>query len=167
ALFLKTEIRGEHASGFWACEEGDGLIYYDKEPIKSSQYITREVWKKDFSSTRSDLLLTHCRLSSVGVGHEKVNKNNHPHVSDDRRVALVHNGRIAEYNSLRHRYETNSDCDSEILLRMFESTNEHQSKEDYLAQEFPNLAPDLACRILGMKEIFARVNYGAMAVAIG
>jgi predicted glutamine amidotransferase len=167
ALFLKTETRGEHASGFWACEEGNGGVFYDKEPVKSSVYINREIWKDQFSSSPSDLLLMHCRLSSLGVGHEKYNKNNHPHVSEDNRVALVHNGKIPEYTSLRNRYETNSDCDSEILLRIFESANEYKNKEDYLAQEFPSLTSDIAYRLLGMKEIFARVNYGAMAVAIG
>ncbi len=166
ALLIKTESRGEHATGFWSCERGNGRIFYDKEPVKSSIYTNRDIWAVQYADVNADLLIAHCRLSSAGVGHEKFNKNNHPHVSADRRVALIHNGKIPEYNALRGRYDLRSDCDSEILLTMFESGEEFKSKEDYLHQEFPKLSSDVAYRMMGMKEIFSRVNYGAMAVAI-
>lgn len=167
ALMVKTEIRGDHATGFWATEHGDGAIFFDKEAIKSSQYINRSIWKKDFADSDCDLVLGHCRQSSAGVGGEKTNRNNHPHASDDRNVALVHNGRINDYNSLKNRYQTTSECDSEVLLRMFESAAQQKDKEEALSKEFPALSPQVALRMTGLKEIFARVNYGAMAVAIG
>lgn len=166
ALLVKTEIRGEHATGFWSCERGDGRIFFDKEPVKSTVYATRDIWSRQYAAVNADLLIAHCRFSSAGVGHEKYNKNNHPHASADRRVALVHNGKIPEYGALKCRYDLRSDCDSEILLSMFESGEEFKNKEDYLKQEFPNLPPDIAYRMMGMKEVFSRVNYGAMAVAI-
>lgn len=169
ALLVKTEIRGEHATGFWACERGEGSIFFDKEAVKSTIYSGRDIWSKDFAESNCDILLGHCRFStlSAGMGHERYNKNNHPHVSGDKRVALVHNGKIPEYGPLKSRYELRSDCDSEILLSMFESGEEHKAKEDYLRKEFPNLTPDVAYRMMGLREIFSRVNYGAMAVAIG
>lgn len=166
ALLIKTEVRGSDATGFYACEKGQGVIFYDKEPVKSSIYSNREIWRKQFSQTDSDMLIGHCRASSVGVGHERFNKNNHPHVSLDRRVALVHNGRIPEYNSLKNKYKTIGDCDSEILLRMFESSDDFADNEAHLKELFPKLPPIVAHRLLGLKEIFSRVNYGAMAVAI-
>lgn len=165
ALFLKTEIRGEHASGFWGCEADDGCVVYDKEPLKSSSYINHDIWKKGFGDLNADLLIGHCRLTSQG--HERVNRNNHPHWSDDKKVAMVHNGKIPEYNALKGRYDTNSECDSEILLRMFESAEAFKDQEEFLKKEFPTMPPFLAYRLLGLKEIFSRVNYGAMAVAIG
>lgn len=169
ALMIKTETRGEHATGFYTCEKGAGLepaVLCDKEPVKSSLYVYREVWKEQFAAMDPDLFIGHCRLTSMGGGPEKVNKNNHPHWSEDKRVAMVHNGKIPEYNALKGRYGTNSECDSEILLRMFESAESFKDKEDVLKQEFPTLTPFLAYRLLGLKEIFSRVNYGAMAVAI-
>jgi len=174
ALMVKTETRGEHATGFYACEAGAGLeppVLCDKEPKKSSLYVYGDVWKEQFSQMDPDLFVGHCRLTSMGGGPERINKNNHPHWSEDKRVAMVHNGKIPEYNALKTRYGTCSECDSEILLRMFESAETYMDKEDFLKglvdkQEIPNLVPFLAYRLLGLKEIFANVNYGAMAVAI-
>ena len=166
-MLLKTESRGEHATGFWSCDRGNGRIFFDKEPVKSTIYSTRKIWREDFASANTDLLIAHCRFTSINVGHERYNKNNHPHVSSDKKVALVHNGKIPEYSALKSRYDLRSDCDSEILLGMFESGDDFKTKEDYLKQEFPNLQPTVAYRMMGLKEVFSRVNYGAMAVAIG
>lgn len=167
ALMIKTEIRGDHATGFWSCERGDSRLFYDKEPVKSSAYVHRQIWAKTFSQVDADLLIAHCRYTSMNVGHERFNKNNHPHASADKRVALVHNGRIPEYNILKSRYNLKSDCDSEILLGMFEAGEEYKDKTDFLKEEFPKLSQDVAYRMCGLKEVFSRVNYGAMSVAIG
>lgn len=167
ALMVKTEIRGEHATGFWSCEVNDGRIFYDKEPVKSSIYAGRDIWKKQYSKANPDILLGHCRFSTMNSGNEKFNKNNHPHVSADKQIALVHNGKVPEYGALKFRYDLRSDCDSEILLGMFESGNEYLSQEDYLKQEFPNISPVVATRMLGLKDIFSRLNSAVMAVAIG
>jgi hypothetical protein len=167
ALLVKTEIRGEHATGFWSCERNGGRIFFDKEPVKSSIYATRSIWANDFADVDSDLLLGHCRFSTANSGHERYNKNNHPHTSDDLRVALVHNGKIPEYSALKSRYRLRSDCDSEILLSMFESGEAYRADEDMLKKEFPSLTTQVAYRMMGLREVFSRVNYGAMAVAIG
>lgn len=168
SLFLKTEIRGTDATGFYALEPGDGAIILDKEPVKSSEYIKRDIWTKTFAENCDvDLFIGHCRQTSLGGGPEKINKNNHPHWSDDRKVAMTHNGKIPEFGALKSRYDVESECDSEILLRMFESAQIiARDKEEELKKEFPTLTPFLAQRLLGLKEIFSRVNYGAMAVAI-
>lgn len=168
ALFLKTEHRGEHATGFWACERGSGSVFYDKEPVKSSIYVTRDIWRKQFANIDADLFIGHCRQTSPNSGHEKFNKNNHPHASKDHNIALVHNGKIPEYYSpLRNRYDLRSDCDSEILLAMFESGEHQKDKAELLNKEFPNWSPEITYRMQGLKELFSRVNYGHMAVAIG
>jgi predicted glutamine amidotransferase len=167
-LFLKTEIRGTDATGFYATHPGDASIIFDKEPVKSSEYVKKDVWTKLFAQNNDvDLFIGHCRQTSVGGGPERVNKNNHPHWSHDRRVAITHNGKIPEFTALKSRYDIESECDSEILLRMFESAQIiAKDKEEELKKEFPTLTPFLAERLTGLKEIFSRVNYGAMAVAI-
>lgn len=167
ALLVKTEKRGEHATGFWACEEGNnGKIFFDKEPVKSSVYVKNDLWSRQFAEVNSDLFVGHCRFTSHNSGHEKYNKNNHPHVSSDKRVALVHNGKILEYSSLKSRYDLRSDCDSEILLSMFEYGWQFKVKKEVLEKEFPSMPPDIAYRMIGLREVFSRVNHGAMAVAI-
>lgn len=169
SLYLKTEHRGTDATGFYACYPGDGEVIYDKEPLKASEYVKqRDIWNSVFKQSADvDLIINHCRQTSQGGGPERINKNNHPHWSDDRKVAMVHNGKIPEFNALKSKYDVNSECDSEILLRMFESARLIvKDREKELKEEFPTLTPFLAERVTGLKEIFSRVNYGAMAVAI-
>jgi predicted glutamine amidotransferase len=170
-LMIKTEPRGEHATGFWAAiGEGDKRVVYHKEPVKSTVFVNHELWRS-MEERKANLLIGHCRWTSPGGGPEKVNKNNHPHVSQDYRVALVHNGKIPEYNYLKKRYNVNTDCDSEVLLRIFESAEDHHDQIEYLRKELPKVwddtPDDLLYRIFGLKRVFSEVNYGAMAVAIG
>ena len=75
-------------------------------------------------------------------------------MSEDKRVAVIHNGVIPEYSLLEEKYETVSRCDSEIILRMFDAT----------ADETEDIIPT---RINGLESFFSYVNYGQMAVAIG
>lgn len=110
------------------------------------------------------MLLAHCRASTFG--NEKYNKNNHPHTSNDKRIALIHNGKVTEYGILKSRYELSSDCDSEILLRMFEAGESYRNKEEFLKKEFSDLSIQIH-QLMGLREIFSRIQYGAMAVAIG
>lgn len=167
---LKTEHRGEHATGFWACLEDENKIIYHKEPVKSSVFVNHKLWA-GLEDMNPNLLIGHCRWTTPGGGPEKVNKNNHPHVSHDYRVALVHNGKIPEYNYLKKRYDTITDCDSEVLLRIFESGENHHDQIEFLRKQLPkvfNDTPDeLLYRIFGLSKIFSEINYGAMAVAIG
>ena len=167
-LFLKTEIRGTDATGFYALQPGDGQIIMDREPVKANEYVKKDIWNGIFHDNQDvDCFIGHCRQTSVGGGPERINKNNHPHWSDDRRVAVTHNGKIPEFSALKGRYDVESECDSEILLRMFESAKIiTKDQESELVKDFPTLPPFLAERLTGLKEIFSRVNYGAMAVAI-
>lgn len=171
SLFIKTESRGEHASGFWCAMPGnDKRIVWHKEPVKASQFVHREIWR-DVAKYAPNILLAHARYSSPGVGSEKVNKNNHPHVSHDCRVALVHNGRVPEYSYLKNHYGVKTDCDSEILLRIFESGEDYHDQEGYLRGQFPKVAKDtpleIMYRLYGLRDIFSKINFGAMSVAVG
>lgn len=165
-LLLKTESRGTDATGFWGAELGtDGKIIYDKEAIKSTEYVKGEYWKL-FKEINADLFLGHCRQSTIS-GSEKTNRNNHPHTSEDRTVAMVHNGKISEYHALKEKYPHKTECDSEILLRMFEHSERLTKSEDELTKEFQNVPTRIAWRLKGIKEIFSRINFDhAMAVAL-
>lgn len=170
-LMIKTEPRGLDATGFWATTSGeDNRIIYHKEPVKSSIFVTHDLWR-GLQEHNTDLFIGHCRWTSTGGGSEKVNKNNHPHVSKDFRLSLVHNGKIPEYNFLKKKYDTKTDCDSEILLRILESGEDYHDKVDFLRKELPKIWEDtpnwLLYRIYGLKKLFSEVTYGAFAVAIG
>lgn len=166
-LLLASEERGKDATGFYGCEIGlDGKILADKEPAQSSNYFTGEVWQKLVPRFDMDLFIGHCRQSSAGVGSEKINKNNHPHFSSDFCTALVHNGRIAEFSALKKLYDLRSDCDSEILLTIFEASEELiATRENDLRRDFPEFDLKIAAHFYGLKDIFSRTNMSQMAVA--
>lgn len=184
SLLRKTEIRGDDATGFWATEDKEtptSPIYFSKEPIKSTQFVNTEMWGL-LKDKPINLFLGHCRKSTCR-GSENVNKNNHPFLSSDRRTALVHNGVIPEYDALRSNYKTMSDCDSEILLRIVETARRYP--DEYIRNELKTLKvkgnssdliekldetaelPYFTHRLMGLRDIFARINFGAMAVCLG
>jgi predicted glutamine amidotransferase len=151
-LFEGIESRGKDAAGFWGSRDDGDTINY-KESIKSSQIVEKDIWNK-VRNFNPNILLLHARASSIGVGHASDNVNNHPFISEDNRVAVIHNGFIPEYSLLEEKYETISECDSEIVLRMFDASA--GDTEDVIST-----------RMNGLKSFFSYVNYGQMAVAIG
>jgi len=155
ALFEHLELRGTDAAGVWATEIDDGRVFYHKEPIRSSDFVKKQFWRK-LGKVKLNLLLAHARATSVGGGHASVNSNNHPFVSKDKRIGMVHNGILSEFQYLKDRYQILSDTDSEVLLRMYE----HGLRDGAEVEE-----PEE--RLEGIKDIWSYISEGAMAVAIG
>ena len=122
SLFKHTQVRGMDASGFYCSSEFDNKkIFYHKQIGNSSDLISNDVYKRIWNQT-TNLGLFHCRAASIGVGLPSINKNNHPFVSKSLKKAIIHNGLISrgEYNLLKNYYDTETDCDSEIVLRILE-----------------------------------------------
>ena len=163
-LFERLDSRGIDASGYWLSESGDnGSVYTHKQPGRSSEFVNSDIWKSN-KNVEVNLALVHARGASRGSGNPLVNKNNHPFLSEKSNIALIHNGRIDEYDSLKKKYHVNSQCDSEILLRIFEQAK-HQYSEKFL-NEYIGILPERE-RMAGIKDIFSYVTQGHMAVAIG
>jgi glucosamine 6-phosphate synthetase-like amidotransferase/phosphosugar isomerase protein len=143
-IFKQSDSRGIDASGVWATTY-DNKIIYDKEPVRSSIYIREPFWK-NVSKQQINLMLIHARGASRSSGSAYVNSNNHPFVSNDKSVGLIHNGIIHEFLDLKEKFQVSSDCDSEILLRIFESQKN---------------------RMQSIQDIWSFIPSGHMAVAIG
>ncbi len=183
ALLARTESRGDDASGYWATDsrkknDNDNAILFSKEPKRSTEFVKSDMWD-EWKNRSINLLISHCRKSTV-KGSENRNINNHPFRSSDWRTALVHNGNVPEFDALKPSYDVQSQCDSEILLRMMERGGQYNNtflKEwlSDLKDDDGNLISDLPKdklpiwlpKLAGLMDIFARINYGAMAVAIG
>jgi predicted glutamine amidotransferase len=165
-LFEKIEVRGKDAAGFWGTEVGDGKILYHKEPGRPTYFVQKDVWK-DVRNFDADLLMVHAREASYGVGSPSVNKNNHPFVSEDLNVGLIHNGRIPDYvyEKLNKKYECLSSCDSEILLRIFMAAESYEPHD--IETEFSDEPVDIGSKLMGVRDIWKTVSRGHMAVGIG
>ena len=164
-LFEKSEIRGIDAAGYWGTESGvSGNVLYHKEPGPSSALVKKDAWKL-VCKHNPNLLLAHARGASKGVGEPSINRNNHPFTSLDKSIGLIHNGRVddSEYIALRQKYGLHTQCDSEIILRIFESGESYHVKElkDAFGEaEYPQ-------RLAGIRDVFSLINEGHMAVAVG
>ena len=110
------------------------------------------------------MLLVHARGASKGLGEPSVNRNNHPFVNTDYSIGLVHNGRVddTEYAFLKKQYGVQSQCDSEILLRIFEAGETYGYS--YLKKILANV--EHPQRFAGIKDIFSNIVEGHMAVAV-
>lgn len=170
ALFAKTQKRGDKASGVWAVS-CDNKILYHKEPISSSEFVKGEMWNK-VSDFNANMLIAHCREPSKSIHGQvlnspSLNKNNHPFMTEDGSIALVHNGNVPEYHQIKDKYKNSlrGSCDSEVLLHMIRSGEIYYNDDAFLQENYPNVEKDIAVRLQGIAEVFTRVNEGALAVA--
>lgn len=162
-LFIQCETRGIDAAGVYGLEKGkNGRIVYHKEPGAASRFVETDIWKQ-IESINLDLMLVHARGATSGMGTPNVNKNNHPFVSSDKSIGMIHNGRIPHYfyKVLKKKYKVNSDCDSELFLRIFEAGKRYEETE------FSDFDKITAARLMGIKDIWTYAKEAHMAVVIG
>jgi predicted glutamine amidotransferase len=112
ALMVGIEIRGDHAAGVaYLPKSGMEKVGYGKRACPASQFIFGESWTEAMSY-ESDCLIGHARWATHGTVKNPI--NNHPHVSKNRRYALVHNGVITEDLGVK----IEGQCDSEKILSL-------------------------------------------------
>ena len=123
-LLLAAEIRGTHATGFAArteSQEGTGQrrTIIGKEAVQASEFVAKNPIWKALKHRRCSAVVGHVRLATHGSPSDP--RNNHPFVSPTG-LALVHNGILAGHQELVDRYclRVESQCDSEVLLRIIE-----------------------------------------------
>lgn len=116
----KLEYRGYDSAGIAILE--DGLIKSDKF--------------KGRLSVLSDYLNDHPISGSLGIGHTRwathgapSDENSHPHLNKDNTIAVVHNGIIENYVTLKEEliakgYEFKSQTDTEVIVHLLDSIYE-------------------------------------------
>lgn len=122
-LMSASVMRGRDAAGFAALTDpvrasGRRRLVVEKRPVPADTYAATSIpWR---TLPRCGVVLGHARYATSGTpNHEE---NNHPHVSRDRRYALVHNGHLPGHRATAHRMrlDLRSECDSELLVRVVE-----------------------------------------------
>ena len=123
SLFVASEARGIDATGFAAMtapykdRHSHGIVV-KKAPVKASGFVGLPAWQS-LRHRRCVSLVGHVRAATHG--NPRKNKNNHPFVGQ--RFALTHNGVLKNHLDVADLFglSLQSDCDSEVLLRLIES----------------------------------------------
>ena len=108
-LFVASQMRGRDATGYGYL--GDNGLVIHKEPVPAKEFIP---CLKDVPFGNIDVFLGHTRAATHGSTENS--ENNHPIVSKDSGIALIHNGVISSQKDLR----TDGEVDSELILRLIE-----------------------------------------------
>ena len=109
-MFSLLETRGRDASGFAFIEDGELVVH--KAPIKSSDMIKTDEWKK---LNLPRVMILHCRMKTQG--DQKNNNNNHPLFSKNG-LALIHNGVIINDKEIIGKKQRDGEVDSESILHL-------------------------------------------------
>lgn len=101
-----TEQRGDHAFGI-AWLEGGGIGTFKRPGAATSRLSDLDL------AEGCQAMIGHCRWATHGEPED--NRNNHPHPAG--KGWLVHNGVVRNHRELilRHRLQTKTECDSEVL----------------------------------------------------
>ena len=120
---LRLEYRGYDSAGIALCE-GNGInILKQKGKVSDLENYSKGKNKK------GSIGMGHTRWATHGIPNQI---NAHPHLSGDEKLAVIHNGIIENYDSikkmlLKKGHSFVSDTDTEILVHLIEDIKNHEN----------------------------------------
>jgi len=153
ALLVEMDVRGNQASGFaWQSNDGSGLF---KNNVAGARLNLKTMPKN------AGVAVLHTRYATHGS--IKVMANNHPVLSPDSQIALVHNGVIYNHNTVRSYIDAKlPEVDSSVIPALLSQYPNDLSKLEMLDGDASVAWLDEAER---MTLKVARISHSPLCVA--
>ena len=164
----RLEYRGYDSAGVALLNQGEILLYKKKGKVSKLEEYALEKEKQ------STIGIGHTRWATHGPPNDT---NAHPHLSGNNRYAIIHNGIIENYDSLKkvlmnRGHEFKSDTDTEVLVHLIEDICQNESLllEDAVRTALNEVVGAYAIVIMDREEpdqLIAAKNSSPLVIGVG